>query len=494
MSDPARSIHRIIEVLLALVIIGVTLAFGGVQPLAYSLMEIAVFALFLALVIQQARVGRIQLPLPVWPVLFALLVILQIVPLPAHWISRIGGGRSLSAGLLAIEHRAGAWTTLSIYPHATWIMLMKFLAYLGAFIIAAAVFDSQTRKSVLVRVLVFLGLFEAAYGIVQYLANWQKIFWMNKVYYTSEATGTYINHNHFAGFIELTFPFMMASAFYYFQTWQGKHRRGPSRVDPAVASTAGIYSLLYGFFLIIAIVGVIFSRSRTGILATVLTVALLAILTLLKTRRKSWMIGLGAFLLIVLGYGLWIGLNPVVSRFQAFQGGKQYFENEGRLPVWQSTLDIIRAHPVVGAGLGTFEYSYRQVQSFWVTDTFTHAHNDYLELTAGTGVLGAMLLFVPIIILLILMIRSFITDTRRYRPAVTLACAGSTLAILIHSVADFNLHIPANALVFAVILGIGYKTACLERRAERSQTAPAEPAVVTAHRRHKHHHTTGKPV
>ncbi|MGH9447604.1 MAG: O-antigen ligase family protein, partial [Terriglobia bacterium] len=136
---------------------------------------------------------------------------------------------------------------------------------------------------------------------------------------------------------------------------------------------------------------------------------------------------------------------------------------------------------------------FRHVQNSWVTYTVTHAHNDYLELTAGTGLIGALLLFVPIFILLVLMIWSFITDTRRYRPAVILGCVGGTLAILIHSAADFNLHIPANALVFAVILGIGYKAACLERRAERSQKASIEPAVVVAHVHRSSHHSAGKP-
>jgi hypothetical protein len=90
-----------------------------------------------------------------------------------------------------------------------------------------------------------------------------------------------------------------------------------------------------------------------------------------------------------------------------------------------------------------------------------------LEFAADMGLLGMALLFLPIIYLFFKMLVSFLNDPRRYRPAVTLGCIGSTLGMLLHSATDFNLQIPANALIFAVVLGMGYKAACIERRGER---------------------------
>lgn len=488
MKDLTRSAQKIIELVLVLVIIGEVLAFGGVQPIAYSLMEIAIFALVLFLLFNQSRAGQIRLHLPIWPVLFGLLVAFELVPLPNSWISLLDPERLLPKSLAGLEHRPGAWTTISIYPHATLLMLLKFLAYLGAFVLAAYVFDSTKRKSLIVTVLIFLGLFEAAYGMVQYLANWQKIFWMNKVYYLTEATGTYINHNHFAGFIELTFPFVLASVFYYFQIWQDTRHRRRTQAERSLTSSAHIQSLFYSFLLAVAIVAVIFSRSRAGILAAVFTMFFLAILAQFKTRRKAWTLGLGIFVLIAIGYGLWIGLNPVIGRFEAFKGGAEYLESEGRLSLWKSTVAMIHDHPWTGMGLGTYTSAVRHYQTYLVNYTVTHAHSDYLELTAGTGLIGAVLLFVPILVLLVMMIHSFLTDPRRYRPAVTLGCIGATLALLIHSVADFNLQIPANALVFAVVLGVGYKT-CLEHKADLADITPSTPMAVKHHVHRKAHHS-----
>lgn len=469
--------RKTVEIVLALTIIGVTLDFGGVQPLAYTLMEIAVFAVLAALVVWQARRGQIQLDIPLWPALFALLVILQLIPLPQGWIAALDRARIPSAAVAAIEHTAGHVLPISIYPHDTLLSLIKFLAYLGAFILAAYVFDSRQRGSLLVRTLIFLGLFEAAYGIVQYLADYQKIFSFKKVFYTNSATGTFINHNHFAGFLELTFPFALGATFYYFQIWRDGHRRAPGRVDSATANAAAVQSLIYAFLLIVSVVAVIFSRSRTGTLATLCALVVIGLLAQFKTRQKTWLLGLVAFVVIAVAYGLWIGLNPVLSRFQMFEGGSQYLEHEGRLATWKATYEIVRHHPLTGTGLGTFRYAFPHVQTYYLTLYYTHAHSDYLEFLSETGWLGAALLFVPILMLLVLMVRAFLTDSRRYRPSVILGCIGATLALLIHSVADFNLHIPANALVFAVMLGIGYKAAWIERRGEGEKTATHHPAV-----------------
>lgn len=469
--------RRAVEIILSLTIIGVTLDFGGVQPLAYSLMEIAVFALFLALLIWQARRGSVQLDVPLWPSLFALLVIIQLIPLPRGWVAAIDSARLPSAAIASIEKTAGHAVTLSIYPHATLLSLFEFLAYLGAFVLAAYVFDSRARGSLLVKTLIFLGLFEAAYGIAQYLADWQKIFTFKKIFYTDAATGTFINHNHFAGFLELTFPFALGTVFYYFQIWRDGHRRGPGRVDRATANSAAIQSLIYAFLLAISIVAVVFSRSRTGTFGALVALIVLGLLAQIKTRQKTWFLGLASFVLIAVGYGVWIGLNPVLSRFEMLEGGSRYLESEGRVPTWRATYEMARHFPLTGVGLGTFKFAFPHFQTYYLTLFYGHAHSDYLELLAETGWLGALLLFVPIFVLLVLMVRSFLTDPRRYRPAVTLGCVGATLALLIHSVADFNLHIPANALVFAVMLGIGYKAAWIERRGEAAKSGAMHPAV-----------------
>ena len=140
--------------------------------------------------------------------------------------------------------------------------------------------------------------------------------------------------------------------------------------------------------------------------------------------------------------------------------------------IWSDTLSLIHANPILGTGLGTFAEAFRPFQTHLVDLHIDHAHNDYLEFASETGAVGFSLLFLPIFYLLGRMILSFLRDHRRYRSAILLGCIGSTLGLLVHSLTDFNLQIPANAIIFAVILGIGYKAACIEPQREVREREP----------------------
>lgn len=466
--------NRVLEIVLALVMVGAVLDFGGVQPLAYSLMEIALLAALLALIIHQTWQGRIQLRVSIWPVLFALWVALEMVPLPADLVrtlepARFQGYQASSAG--------SGWLTLSIYPHGTLLLWTRFLAYLAAFVLAAYLFDSRKRRSLVIGTLIGLGLFEAVYGSAEYSTGREKIFGYSKQYYTGMATGTYINHNHYAGLLELTMPFLVGSVFYYFQLWQHQKGRRLSR-DRQQSSSAGFASVIYAFLVIVMLVGLLFSRSRGGILGALCSLVFIMLLAQLRARRKTWLIGLFIFLVVAAGYAMWIGLGPVLARFEQLASGKQEFDIVTRLSFSKDALNLIRDYPWTGTGLGTFALSFRHYQTAWVTYFVDHVHNDYLEFAADTGVTGAALLFLPIFYLFVRMIIAFLKDARRYRPSVLLGCIGGLLAILLHSGTDFNLQIPANALVLAVILGIGYKAACLEGSVEKVERPTREMARV----------------
>jgi O-antigen ligase len=146
----------------------------------------------------------------------------------------------------------------------------------------------------------------------------------------------------------------------------------------------------------------------------------------------------------------------VISRFETLKPSALE-DPSGRLAIWKQANGIIRDYPAVGTGLGTFVVAFRRYQTTSLDFLVDHAHNDYLEVTTDTGILGAALLFIPIMGLLIRMILAYAGARSAYRRSVLLACIGGTAALLIHSATDFNLQVPANALLFAVVLGIGSK-------------------------------------
>src|SRR6516165_6706917 len=352
--------NRASEIVLAVVVVATVLNFGGVQPLAYSLMEIVLFAALLALAVHQTWRGRIQLRVSMWPVLFALWVALQLIPLPASLVRELQPARFQEA--LAPHVDAGR-LTLSIYPHATLLLWLRFLGYLAAFVLAVHLFDSRKRSSILISTLIGLGLFESFYGSAEYVSGTEKIFTYVKRDYRRMATGTYINHNHYAGLLELTLPFLVGLAFYYFQVWQQERGKRFSRGRQKGAS--GFQAVVYAFLVIAILVGLLFSRSRGGVLAALISLVFITLLGQLRVRRKIWLIGLFVFLAVAAGYGLWIGLGPVLTRFEQLGLGTQEFDVATRLSFSTDAMNLIRDYPWTGMGLGTFAIGFRHYQTAW---------------------------------------------------------------------------------------------------------------------------------
>ncbi|HXH51192.1 MAG TPA: O-antigen ligase family protein [Terriglobia bacterium] len=464
---------RKLEIMLALILVGASLALGSVQPIAYSLAEIFVFLIFGIFLWSQKRHGRINVSLPVWPILFLLWIALQLVPLPLSFLAAISPAHKLTqAWLVPIQH-AGSWGTLSINPAATLLAFFKILAFVGVFVLAIQMFDSARRKSTIVTALIALGCFEAGYGILQYLLGWNKIFGYTNPYDSWVAFGTYINRNHLAGLMDLTVPLAFAAAFYSYQLWSDPRRRAASTKSRGESSLE-FRTVFYLFLAVIMVIGVVFSNSRGGILSVSFALIALSVLTLLKVRRRSWGLVIAGLVTLAVAFSLWIGIGDIMHRFVNMSQA-EYEGTLTRSMMWSDTIQLFRHNPILGTGLGTFEDALRPFQTHLVNLTIDHAHNDYLEFASETGLIGFLLLFAPIFYLLIRMIISFLKDHRRYRSAVLLGCIGSALGLLIHSLFDFNLQVPANAMIFAAILGIGYKAACVEPRHE---TQDGEPLAI----------------
>jgi O-antigen ligase len=153
---------------------------------------------------------------------------------------------------------------------------------------------------------------------------------------------------------------------------------------------------------------------------------------------------------------VWIGPDPVLVRFELLE--TQAEGVGGRWAIWQDTLRLIQQHLWLGTGLGTFPVAYPAVQTVHLNRFVNHAHNDYLEVASEIGVLGAAVLFGSILYTFVALIRRVGRNQDSISRATGIGATGALVAILCHSLTDFNLYIPANALVFSVVLGLGYLT------------------------------------
>jgi O-antigen ligase len=450
--------RRVVEAGFLVAVALAVLAFGGTAPQFFSVTQGTV--LFLG-ILQLASAQDFPVTSPRFPItvpfLLITLVLLQITPLPIFLAPAFG--------VSAPNPSSHPYFTISAAPYETVSHLLLLVTYVTAFYLVLVLCEERKARKRLVFTLLAIGVFESFYGLIQYLTGWQQIFGYVKKFYLQEATGTYINRNHFAGFLEMILPFSVVLALQ--QVWNLRRRAAKEADAKAVLAGMEIPFLVFWVFIAaVLFAALFFSRSRMGIISAL--VSLLAILALggtssLSARARIAVAAL--FLLGIIGLAVWIGSDPVIGRFETL--GQQYNRpGQDRLSVWRDTLQLIRRHPVLGSGFGTFAVIYPSVQTAFVNNLVDHAHCDYLEIVTELGLPGGLLVFGAIFWILGLTVRRCRKSGDEYDRAISFGCLGSIAAILLHSLADFNLYIPANALVFVIILALAWSNANHKTRSE----------------------------
>jgi O-antigen ligase len=257
----------------------------------------------------------------------------------------------------------------------------------------------------------------------------------------------------------MVLPFALSLALYYAQD---ARRRSRPRSRGEFIGDMGRPALLKCLLLLLAasllFLGIVFSFSRMGMISMLCSLVLVVGMVWVGWRRHPqpvWFV-----LLLLLGgtaSALWLGAGPVIHHFELLSRDDPLEHGtEGRMTLWKDSLQLIRRHPWTGSGLGCFEFAFTRVQSVELDYTIDHAHNDYLEFAVDLGIPAATLLFLAILVLAVRIFSAGLLARSALARAHALGAFGAGCALLIHSLADFNLQIPANALVFSVVLGIGY--------------------------------------
>lgn len=349
--------------------------------------------------------------------------------------------------------------TISAAPYETVSQLLALVTYLTTFYLVLIIGADRRAKKRLVLALLSIGVFEAFYGLIQYLTGWQQIFFYVKKFYLEDATGTYINRNHFAGLLEMILPFAVVFGLQHVWTLRQRFEEEHASARKLLSSTEFPFLVFWIFIDAAIFAAIVCSHSRMGILSTI--ASLIVVLTLagtsvLSTKARA-VVGV-LILLSMVGIAVWVGSDPAITRFETLND--QYTHpGQDRLSIWRDTLQLIRHHPILGSGFGSFATVYPSVQTAFLNNVVDHAHCDYLELVTELGLPGGILVFGTIFWVLGRTLRFCKKRGAGYDKAISLACLGSIVAILLHSLADFNLYIPANALIFVMILALAWSSA-----------------------------------
>lgn len=376
----------------------------------------------------------------------AWLALVYLVPVPAgFWFETAGRGvyqQLLGDAGLTLR----AWQPLSLVPDATRASLLAGLPLVAGFLTGYVARLSQLKLLLgLVVVMAFaqvmLGLMQAG-GVGHSALN----FGMS----ADRPIGTFANANHFANYVA------MALAAYVWLGWESLSR-SRRRIKNHAAKFASRHAvtlwLAGGLFLVL---GILLSRSR-GAAMTGLPAAMLALGLALSfgNRSHGWRFALLVVGAILIGAVSLVGLGSVLSRFDL----NVMFESAVyRDLLGSTTLAGAREFWPWGAGWGTYAAVYPRFQPIAITGFADYAHNDYAQMLFDGGIF-AIALAAPFMWMAgsqaVVLTRSALRHRRLDHEEMASALCGLGLfGLLAHSFVEFNMHIPANAILGALLTGV----------------------------------------
>jgi len=464
---------HLITFLLILLIMFTPLAWGSMEFWAFSVMELGILLLIVLWAVSQIHDGRIRArdnPSATGPSLterttwnlgwtpattrvalillglFLGLALLQKIDLPASWVSLLSPKTGALREQLHLGPEPLRTTCLSFFPLGTRTELLKWLILSGFFLFVLRWRPDRESRVIhrLLLTIFFMGVFEAFYGLFGFFGIRNHLIELDEPELIYSAGGTFINRNHFAGYLLMVIPLSIGFLF----SREAKQKYWPKGLLQRLSSLNG-KALLISFGIIVMILGLLFSASRMGIVSLLLSFSLTILLVRDRSGQRTFSKRSALLLGLALIWGVWIGLDAVIGRFF---GISEDFEL--RWKIWTNTLQIIKDFPLFGAGLGTFTQVFPMYRSFPIRGLVTHAENDFLQLASETGLLGFGLLLALFIILFFKAasrIRSFSPgEPRRY---IAIGGLVGILALMFHSQVERNVQVPANAFLYTMLWG-----------------------------------------
>jgi len=450
-----RICNHIIEIGIIFLIIFAPLAFGSVEVWAYSILILIAIVLTLVWLIKiwlkngmklnifkkepnKFKFSYLKTPLNLPIIIFIAVIIFQLIPLPGsivRFLSPNAYNIYAESSKVIDASRAGEKPlsptySISVHRNATKDEFYKIIGYALIFFLVINNIKSQRQLKKVILALVISAFCLSIFGMVQ-KATWNgKIYWFRELRYRGEPFGPYVNRNHYAGLMEMVVPLALAAL---------------------VITRSKDKKIILGFMALIMASTIFISLSRGGMLAFLGSILFISLAFLLSRTLKKH---LSFIILLLIGIFLFILylqlFSSVADRFLTLIDPDK-LSSQQRPLVWRDTLRITADFPLLGTGLGTFKDIFPKYKTFGSQSIYLYTENDYLQLLSETGIIGFLIAFWGLLAIVIAFAKFASKDK------LPLFFLGAIVAILIHSLCDFNLHIPANVVIFSIILGLAFR-------------------------------------
>jgi O-antigen ligase len=458
------------------------LLFGSVHTYAYTILSLGVLSATLFLMTKNIKKDpksdayRFRCPNTGLNFLFLLLfifLIFQVIPSPDFLIgflspeAKVVGEKSLPASISVIQDgQSTDWLALSPYYYPVRMSIMRFTLYGLFFLGLTQLLNSQKRIELSIFLILIIGSFEAMYGLIQTYSGSGYIWWYRREANLKDLIGTYINRNHFAGFLEM--GLLLAASYAAAISPRGKrdktvYRHRSSFRGKLSRFLSGEHPLnkrtLILFAGVVMGIGLIFSASRGGMISAAGGMLCMGLLFISRKDHRRKGLVLVILFVVTSVYAIHIGVEYPLERFKTF-----YASLEQRARHTQKTINMFQDYKPSGIGVGNFQYGYPKYQAAEDKGTFIrHAHNDWAQYLAEAGIMGLCVLLAGVSYFIYRTMRLWRKRRDPFAVCLGVSPLAAMAAIAIHSYTDFNLHIPANFLMFVAVMAIGYSAIHLER-------------------------------
>ena len=335
-------------------------------------------------------------------------------------------------GLLVLSVLSGIF---SMHRPSSLSAISLLMSHLVLFYLSVNVIQYRAYLKQLIYLIISLGVILCAFGFIKWYGfnpfPWWEYPDLEQIN-IHRLSSTYVNANNFSGYLEMILPVIIGLIL----TGYVSRRKFPMI----------LLSLLMLWALII-------TYSRGGWIASAAGLLFLSIMLTIDrhVNRKKIMLLLGSSILVA--SFLILFSTSLTDRFLSIWQQSFLPSFRGRIIAWHGIIKMISDYPFLGIGPGTFETIFSQYQPPGLLAYYSKAHNDYLQFISEVGILFIPIFFWAAVQLFRTGFGKMKNTSRLIRGTTAGAMAG-IVSILVHSIVDFNLHIPANSLLFTILAAI----------------------------------------
>jgi len=375
------------------------------RPWLWSLLGLGIFILAFWWLIEYLR-GRVSIPSVIHKSLLP-------IGLLSLWLS-----------LLAFQ----ILSPITVSPFVTFDFLLRSTALTVFFVLSLLLLRSRRRLRLFAWVVVLAGAFQAFYGGLMTLSGVEYGFFTEKDYYRDVATGTFVNRNHLAGFLEMTLAVGVGLLLAGINEARAKtfKQQLRSTVQWILSSKMQLRILLA-----IMVVGLVLTHSRMGNAAFFISLFVSGLLWLILERKKPkrgvLFLLTTLFIIDIVIVGSWFGIEKVVDRLE-----QTSTMSESRDEVVRDGLLYLNDYLIFGSGAGTFEHVFPQYRGADIGLDYNYAHNDYVQFAVETGAVGFVLLGLLVIISMIVSLKVMRSNASSLHRGMAFSSFMAVLAMMIH--------------------------------------------------------------